>query len=236
MSQPRGVIGVTLARGGSKGVPKKNIRLLAGKPLIQYTTNAAQGAAQLDDYIVSTDDLEIAEVVRSLGTEVPFLRPSYLATDEATSADALIHAVEYMEANRGQEYEYVVEIMTTNPFKTSIDIDECIKQLRESNCNAVVAVHQIFDHHPARVKKIENNLLTDFCVPEIPESRRQSLQPNAFVRSGSIYAVRRQFLFENRARYDSVSTRPYILNSKQVINIDEEIDFIVAEAMLRDYE
>lgn len=227
------VLGVTLARGGSKGVPRKNLRVLAGKPLIQYSISEALKSKMLTDYVVSTDDSEIQDFALSLGAQAPFLRPAELASDTASSADALIHAVKFMEDVVGQKYEIVVEIMSTNPFKTHRDIDGCISKLQRTGANAVVAVHQIFDSHPRRIKKIENDRLVDFCVSEIPESRRQDLKPEAFLRSGSIYAVRKEFLLNSKARYDNENTRPYILDANRVINIDEEKDFLLAETLIQ---
>ena len=231
-SQSVNVLGVTLARGGSKGVPGKNIKLLAGRPLIAYTIEECIKSRTLSDYIVSTDDNLIAQKCMDLGAEVPFLRPSELATDSSSSAEALIHALRFMEEYKKKTYDYVVEIMATNPFKKYTDIDNCLIKLHQTKANSVVAVHQIFDHHPARIKKIENDFLVDFCIPEIPESRRQDLVPSAFVRSGSIYAMKRDFLLQSGARYDKNNTRPYILEAKNVINIDEIIDFYIAEKML----
>ena len=226
------VLGVTLARGGSKGVPGKNIRMLAGKPLIAYTIEECLKSELLSDYIVSTDDESIARVSKDFGAEVPFLRPTELATDASSSASALVHAVKFMEDFHSKKYDYVVEVMATNPLKKSVDVDGCIRKLHDSHANSVVAVHRILDQHPARMKKIENDFLVDFCVPEIPESRRQDLNPPAYIRSGSIYAVNRNFLITSGNRYDNFNTRPYILDSRNVINIDEEIDFLVAEKMI----
>lgn len=226
------VLGVTLARGGSKGVPGKNIRHLGGKPLIAYTIEECLKSELISDYIVSTDDQSVIEISRSFGAEVPFIRPNDLSTDFASSASALIHALKFMESVKDKKYDYVVEIMATNPFKKLEDIDGCIAKLHETKANAVVAVHRILDLHPARMKKIVNDLLLDFCTPEIPESRRQDLTPPAFIRSGSIYAIRRDFLLRSKARYDNLNTRPYVLDSRNVVNIDEEIDFYVAEKLL----
>jgi CMP-N-acetylneuraminic acid synthetase len=226
------ILGVTLARGGSKGVPGKNIRMLGGKPLIAYTVEECLKSELLSDYIVSTDDELIAQTSKGLGADVPFLRPKELATDTSSSASGLLHAVQFMENLHNKKYDYVVEIMATNPLKKSVDIDACIEKLHETRANAVVAVHRILDQHPARIKRIEGDLLVDFCVPEIPESRRQDLSPPAYIRSGSIYAINRDFLVTSGNRYDNFNTRPYILDSRNVINIDEEIDFLVAEKMI----
>ena len=123
------ILGITLARGGSKGVKDKNIRHLCGKPLIEYTIKEAHRSKLLTDYIVSTDSLMIKEVAEACGAKVPFLRPSDLASDEASSASALMHAVTFMEDQNNLQYDYVVELMCTNPLKNSDDIDQSITKI-----------------------------------------------------------------------------------------------------------
>ena len=193
------ILAVTLARGGSRGVPGKNIRILNGQPLIKYTIDEALKSCLIDEYIISTDCDLIAEIASACGAKVPFTRPAEFATDSATSASALIHAVNYM-TERGKKYDYIVELMATNPLKTVDDIDNCIKLAITGDHDACVAVHQVFDQHPSRVKRIVDGVLIDF-YPEIPESRRQDLVPNAYIRSGSIYVTKTSFLLSNQARY-----------------------------------
>lgn len=226
------VLAITLARGGSKSIKNKNIKPINGVPLIGYTFNEVVKSNYIDRYILSTDSLEIAKYANLRNVDVPFLRPPELAEDTSTSSDALIHAVKYLE-DSGDKYDYIVELMATNPLKEVIDIDSCIEILHENESvvNYVVACHQIYDHHPSRVKYLEDGILRDF-YPEVPESRRQDLFPNAYVRSGSIYAMKRDKLLSNCARYDKESTKAYILPSNRVVNIDEPIDLLVAEKIL----
>ncbi|MDC3267386.1 acylneuraminate cytidylyltransferase family protein [Gammaproteobacteria bacterium] len=226
------ILGITLARGGSKGVKRKNIKDLLGKPLIQYTIDEALESKFLDEYIISTDDQEIANVAESLGAEAPFLRPDDLSTDQASSASALKHAVSFMEKRESKKYDYIVELMCTNPLKLSCDIDAAIKKLFETNADSVIAVHELEDHHPARIKKIVNDKITDFAVKEPNEARRQDLKPKAYVRSGSIYCMKRDYLMKDGKRYGGTNSRPYILPSERAINVDTETDFLVAEIMM----
>lgn len=225
------VLGVTLARGGSKGIPNKNIYKIMNKPLLAYTIDAALASNYISDYIVSTDSELIASVANEYGAETPFLRPARLSSDTATSADALLHAVLELEKS-GKQYDYVAELMATNPLKTAKDIDGCIKTALERDANCCVAVHRIWDNHPSRVKMIIDGKLANF-YPEIPESRRQDLEPPAYVRSGSIYVTRVDFLKAHRARYDSENTVAYILDADSVVNIDEMSDMYVAETKLK---
>ena len=226
------ILGITLARGGSKSVPRKNIKPIAGVPLIEYTISEALKSAFLTRYIVSTDDEEIQQVAIQCGAEAPFLRPSEFSTDEASSVSAMQHAVDWIEQQEGVKYDYIVELMCTNPMKTVEDIDASIEKLISTKADSVIAVHQLEDHHPARIKKIIDDKITDFCIPEIPESRRQDLKPEAYIRSGSIYALKRDYLMFEGKRYGSDNSRPYVLPQERAVNIDTEIDFMIVELML----
>jgi len=218
------ILAVTLARGGSKSIPKKNIVDLCGKPLLQYTADEVKKSRYIDKYIVSTDDEEIIKVCVSLKFDF-HKRPEYLATDQSTSASALIDVV-----NTYLGYDFVVEVMCTNPLKKIIHIDECIEKLYKTQADSVVSVVRIYDHHPSRVKYIEKGKMVDF-YPEISESRRQDLTPYAYVRNGSIYATTIKSLLKHNSRLGA-ETRPYIMDSKYSINIDEPIDLIVAESII----
>ena len=143
------------------------------------------------------------------------------------------HAVNWVEEQEGIKYDYVVELMCTNPMKTSRDIDASIEKIIKTNADSVIAVHKLEDHHPARIKKIIDDRIVDFCIPEIPESRRQDLKPEAYIRSGSIYALKRDYLMLEGKRYGSDNSRPYILPPERSVNIDTEIDFMIAELMLQ---
>jgi len=232
-NKPIHILGLTLARGGSKSVPKKNIKHIAGLPLISYTISEALKSKFLTRYIVSTDDKEIQQVAIQCGAEAPFLRPSKLSTDKSSSVSAMQHAVEWVERQEGIKYDFVVELMCTNPMKTVEDIDQAIEKLILTEADSVIAVHKLEDHHPARIKKIINDKITDFCILEVPESRRQDLKPEAYIRSGSIYALKRDYLMISGKRYGSDNSRPYILPNERAVNIDTEIDFMIAELMLK---
>jgi len=226
------VLGITLARGGSKGVPKKNITLVAGKPLIEYTFFHAKKSKLINRYILSTDDNEIAKLGEINGIDVPFIRPNYLASDSATSADALKHAVEFCEKEENIKYDLIIELMCTNPFKTYDDIDNCIKLFFENNVDSVIGVSKLEDHHPARIKKLENGYIRDFAVAE-NSSRRQDLKPDAYIRNGSIYAISRDKLINERYRFGGEKSLAYIMKEPANINIDSKLDLLLADIILR---
>jgi CMP-N-acetylneuraminic acid synthetase len=226
------ILGVTLARGGSKSIPNKNTADLAGKPLIAYTVQEAIKSKYITNYIVSTDNLEIKKIAEQFGATVPFLRPKNLATDLSTSADALMHALMFMENKNKLKYDLVIELMATNPFKTSEDIDQCIELLIDKDCDSVIAMNRLLDHHPARIKKIIKGKIYDFCQDEVPESRRQDLRPYAYVRSGAIYALNRDWFVANKKRYGSNNSYAYILDDEKAVNIDSKMDLGFAKFLM----
>ncbi|MBL33041.1 MAG: cytidylyltransferase [Gammaproteobacteria bacterium] len=237
MISNKNVLAITLARGGSKSIYKKNIALLKNKPLISYTINAALDSKYIDEYIISTDDKEIADVAENLGATIPFLRPENLSSDTASSADALIHAVNAYEEITKKKYDYIIELMCTNPFKSGEMIDDIISKLdRNEKADAVITVERLLDHHPARIKKIENGYIRDFCVEEELESRRQDLKPEAYIRNGNIYALRRDLLMIQKARYGTNFCIPYYKEDIPSANIDEPSDFYKAESLLNDWD
>lgn len=215
-------------------MPRKNVLPINGVPLIGYTIAEAKRSKYITRYIVSTDDAEIARVARRLGAEVPFTRPAHLATDTATSADALIHAATFMEKQEGEEYDYIVELMCTNPMKTAEDIDAIISKLIETKADSVIGVVQLEEYHPARVKKIVNDRLVDFAVPET-SSRRQDLKPPAYLRNGAIYAIKRDVLMVKGFRYGTKNSRPYIMPWEKSVNVDSAIDFMIAKELIKKY-
>ena len=226
------ILAVTLARGGSKAIPHKNIASIGGIPLIAYTIREVLESKLITEYIVSTDDVNIANVAKKHGANCPFIRSSDLATDTSSSSSALIDAVERFEALTSRSFDIIVEVMCTNPLKTTADIDSCISLLiSNSHADTCIAVHQLDDHHPARIKKIINGQLVDFCTPEPLEARRQDLKPNAYIRSGSIYAMRKEFLMKKRARYGGIDI-PYILPTDRALNIDGPRDLQLAKLIL----
>ena len=227
------IVAITLARGGSKGIKNKNIKKISGKPLIFYTIKEALKSNLISDYIVSTDSQDISNISKKLGAKVPFLRPKKYSTDKASSVSALKHAVIWMENEHNIKYDFVIELMCTNPLKTKSDIESVIKKLIKTKADSVIAVNKLEDHHPRRIKKIVNDKIVDFCLNEKKESRRQDLKPDAYIRSGSIYGMKRDYLIKKNRRYGGNNSRPYVLDSKKAINIDSNIDFVIAKEILK---
>lgn len=199
--------------------------------MIYYTIVESLKSKYLTDYIVSTDDNKIKKISEKFKAEVPFLRPKKYSTDKATSSDALRHAVLFMERKNKKKYDFIIELMVTNPLKKVEDIDSVIFKLISTKSDSVIAMSQIIEQHPRRLKKIINDRIVDI-FPEKKESRRQDLKPKVYIRAGSIYGMKRNILMDKGLRYGTKNSRPYILLEERSVNIDSEKDFILAEHMM----
>ena len=228
------ILAVTLARGGSKSIKKKNIYKINGKPLLYYTIKQALKSKLISRYIVSTDDKEIQKVAKKYAAECPFLRPKKLARDKSSAVDADVHALKWAEKDEGIKYDFFVELMATNPLKTHHDIDNVLKKLIKTGADSVIGVVKLEDHHPLRIKKIVNGRITNFKknLNEIPEGERQDLRPVAYIRNGSIYASKRNKLI-NGKRYGTKNSLPYIMNEDNSVNIDTKRDLMLAELLIK---
>ncbi|MBA3355400.1 MAG: acylneuraminate cytidylyltransferase family protein [Pyrinomonadaceae bacterium] len=226
------VLGLIPARGGSKGVLRKNIRLLCGKPLLQYTAEAALAAHLLSHVILSTEDDEIAEVGRRCGLNVPFLRPAELAQDDTPTLPVVQHAVQWMDA-RGEHFDAICLLQPTNPLRQPQVIDACIERLEQNNVDAVVTVLPVpAEYNPHWVYFKDEDGLLRLSTGEInPIPRRQSL-PVAFHREGSVYVTRRNILMEQNSLCGGFLVG-YPLDPEQCVNIDSLEDWERAERLLR---
>ena len=227
------ILAVTLARSGSKGIKDKNIYDLCGHPLISYTIHAAKQSKLISKYIISTDSLKYKKIFENYGAEVPFLRPKKLAKDHVWSRDALKHAVIEAEKIFKEKYDFVIELPAIAPLRAYRDIDNAIQKLIKSQADSVIAVCQVRDKHPVRIKKIKNGMLKDYnkSLREGESSRRQDL-PNCYVRNGSIYAMRRDIIVKDFSRKGKKSL-PYIMDDLCSINIDEYSDLYLAETLIK---
>ena len=225
------VLGVIPARGGSKGVPKKNVKLLGGKPLIAYSIEAARAAKLLTRVIVSTDDEEIAEVSRRWGADAPFLRPAELATDAAKAVPVIQHALEEMEGRDDQVYDAVMMLQPTTPFRTGADIDRAIEILEKTGADSVISVVDVEGHHPARMKYPEDGRLIDPDFCEAYENQpRQELRP-MYLRNGMIYLTRREVM--RSGSFKGSDCRALIVETHRSVNIDTPLDFELAEFLYK---
>ena len=226
------VLGLVPARGGSKGVPRKNIRELCGKPLLQYTAEAALAARRLSEVVLSTDDAEIAEVGRRCGLRVPFMRPPELAADEAPTLPVIQHALRWMEAEEGARFDAVCLLQPTNPLRQAAEIDACIELLEQRDADSVVTVLPVpaeFNPHWVYFGDAEGRLRLS-TGEESPIPRRQAL-PAAFHRDGSIYVTRRDVLLEGNSLYGR-RVVGHLADPRRSVNIDTPADWLRAEELL----
>lgn len=227
------ILGVTLARSGSKGVKQKNVKDLSGNPLLSYTIYAAKKSQLISRYVVSTNSKKFKNICLNYGANVPFLRPERLSKDYTWSRDALKHAVIESEKYFKEKYDYVVELPATAPLRGYQDIDKAINKLIKKKSDSVIGVSRVLDKHPIRMKKISNGKLKDYnkTLREGESSRRQDL-PHCYVRNGSIYAMKRDLIVKKFSRKGKISL-PYVMDSISSVNIDENTDFYLAETLIK---
>ena len=217
------VLGLIPARGGSKSIPRKNLVDLGGVPLIQWTIQAALGS-NLERVVVSTDDDEIAEISKSLGVEVPFKRPAELSSDQTLSIDVVLHALDVLE----EDFDAVMMLQPTSPFRTSIDIEGAIKII--DGASSVISVVPVEGTHPARMKFVEDGVLIDPPFAETIENMpRQELRP-MYIRNGAIYLTRISDL--RHRTFKGALSRALIMPKERSINIDTGFDLALARVAL----
>lgn len=224
------VLGVVTARGGSKGIPGKNVRPLGGKPLLAWTAEAALAARRLSRVVLTTDDERIAEVGRGCGLEVPFLRPAGLARDDTPTLPVLQHAVAELE-RAGDRFDAVCLLQPTSPFRRPGDIDGCIELLESAGLDAVVSVLPVPpEHNPHWVYfRDGEGLLRLATGEEQPIPRRQELPP-AFHRDGAVYVTRRDVLMEGNSLYGK-RLGGFLVDPRSV-NLDTPEDWERAEGLV----
>ena len=225
------VLGIIPARGGSKSIPKKNIRSLAGKPLIAYTIEIAQNCKMLDRTVVSTDDVEIAEVAKKYGGDAPFIRPKALSLDETPMVPVLQHAVSFIEQNEGVDVDVVVLLDPTSPFRRVEYIEACIQKIERENADSVVTVCEV-EHNPYFVMmELDDDKLVPLIKSDKVITRRQDA-PNVYRLNASVYAIKRDILM-NEKTIITDNTMAVIMPHELSAHIDHEIDFEFAEYLMK---
>jgi len=214
------VLGLIPARGGSKGIPNKNIKLLNGRPLIQYSVDAARNVGIIDQVVVSTDSSQIAAVAKECGAEVPFMRPAALAQDDTPGIDPVLHALQELT-----DVDSVILLQPTSPFRTSRHIEECFELYQKSGGESVVSVAESAKH-PAWMYFMSDERTLKKVISQ-DASRRQDLMPAYFL-NGAIYIASREFLFKNRG-FVTAQTKGYIMQSEYSLDLDTAQDWKLAE-------
>lgn len=220
------VLAIIPARGGSKGVPRKNIRLLAGKPLIAWTIDEANKSKYIDRLILSSEDEEIIKVAREYGCEVPFKRPVELAQDDTPGIESVIHSLDTLE----EKYDYVVLLQPTSPLRTVEDIDGCIQYCIMTESHACVSVTKA-QQSPYWMYNLGDDMkLKPFVQHDGRINRRQDL-PEVYMLNGAVYVAEYGFIVENKS-FLTEETVGYIMLGEKSVDIDTGNDFKLAELIL----
>jgi len=219
------ILAIIPARGGSKGVPGKNIKLLNGKPLIAYTTEIALQSKFLTEVIVSTEDEQIIDVAKSLGIKVPFIRPEHLAQDTTPTIDVIIHALEWYE-NQNIFFDAVCLLQVTSPFRTVEFLDKAIEKFIVSDCDSLVSVQKVpHEYNPHWTFEVNSAGTLKIATGETEIIPRRQELPTAYHRDGSIYITKSKVLLEEHSLY-----------GKSTAFIESEPDFYVNIDTLQDWE
>lgn len=225
------ILGLIPARGQSKGIPRKNLILLAGRPLLSYSVEAAVASQAFDRIVVSTDSEEIADTAKKLGAEVPFLRPEALAADHTPGIDPVVHAVHWLESEEGYRPQYVMMLQPTSPFRSAEDIQAAAKMLKEPEVESVVSVGPVRGH-PLWMKRLtDDGKLIDYLSSEEIPPRRQDLPP-VYVLNGAIYLNSRSSLLQRNSFFGE-ETYGYVMPAERSLDIDEPWDLQIAELLMR---
>ena len=231
------VLGIIPARAGSKGVPNKNIRDLNGKPLIYYSIIEGLKSNLISDLVVSTDSKKFQDISIKYGAECPFLRPPELSSDDALAIPTIQHATSEIEKIKGFKYDYVVMLQPTSPLRKSLHIDKALTKLSNSNADAIISVVDVNNNHPMKMKKFVNKngisyQLIDYEKPPVENCPRQKLPP-VYIVNGAIYATKRDVLM-NENSFQGKNCLGYIMDQNESINIDTEIEFLIAEKLMKE--
>jgi CMP-N-acetylneuraminic acid synthetase len=225
-------LGIITARGGSKGIPKKNIKNMAGKPLIQYTFDAVKNSKLLTRCIVSSDDDEIINFSKSQSIEAPFKRPKELATDQAQSVDVLIHAVNFLFNQEDYVPDYIVTLQPTSPLRTGEDIDRAIDIIiKDRDADSLVSVIKVpHNFNPYSIMEISEKYLQPY-IKEKMIMRRQD-KPKFFARNGAAIYITCYDLLMNEKKIIGEKCKPYFMPKERSIDIDDYIDWNITELLI----
>lgn len=229
----RKYLGVIPARGGSKGVPKKNIKELNGVPLIAYTISAAKETIEsgaMQRCIVSTDSSEIAEIAQEFGADVPFMRPNNLAGDTIKSIDVILHALSFLE-DKGEQYDAVITLQPTSPLRTADDIIEGIEMFDEGDADSLIAVYEDIRANGYNYYRMgENNIGIAEHKEHNTGIRRQEMKP-MYVRNGALYISESVLLKERKL---IIGDKPllYVMPKERSVDLDSATDFGYIEFLM----
>ena len=224
------MLAIIPARGGSKGIPRKNIKSLNGKPLLYYTIEEALKSRYIDKVIVSTEDKEIADLSRAYGNDIPLMRPKELAMDSTPGIGPILYSVKWHQ-DQGDNYDYIICLQCTSPFRQAHQIDEAIEKLINEDADSIVSVCES-EVSPFWMKTIEKGFMKDFLKGSPFYARRQDT-PVIYRLNGAIYIAKTEILVKNKNWYTD-KTLAYVMDRKSAIDIDDLTDFKFAEFLMKE--
>lgn len=232
MYRDRKFLAIIPARGGSKGLPGKNIRTLCGKPLITWSIEAGQQSTYIDEVMVTTDSEKIAEIARWAGADVPFLRPAEFASDESTTFAAVEHTITFYREKLFRKFDYIALLEPTSPLRKENDIDTMIEKLvsHEKQYDAIISIGEVHEH-PSIMKRINKDSLVPFCKElELPKRRQDN--PPAYFPYGVAYIIKTDTLLKEKTFYPQRNTF-HIIERYQTYEIDDIYDFLAIENIMK---
>lgn len=231
MYQGKKILALIPARGGSKRLPRKNLLELRGEPMILWTIKAALLCPWIDEVMVSTDDVEIAQVSREFGAHVPFLRPVELAQDASTSFDVAKHTIDFYRTKLGREFDFIVMLQPTSPLRTAENIEEAINLCMQKDASAIISVCEA-DHSPLWMNVLPRDCsMSNFIHDDLKNKRSQEL-PKNYRLNGAIYICEVSRLLNECTFFISENIYAYIMNKEKSIDVDDIFDFKLAEYFL----
>jgi len=225
------ILALIPARGGSKGIPGKNVVDLHGKPLIAYTIQQALKVREFGRVLVSTESDEIKQVAEEWGAEIPFLRPSHLAADNSRTVDVVIDVLNTLEEQFGEQYDAVCLLQPTSPLRSADDIQACLDTWKKRGRDSVVSLVKVEEPHPYKMKRIEDGHVQPFIPGTNSSVPRQEL-PVAYELNGAVYISHRDTLV-GEGSFFSEHTIPYVMPAERSVNINDKLDLLLAESLLK---
>ena len=226
------ILGTICARGGSKGVKGKNLKMLNGKPLIAYTIELAIKWGKFDKIIVSTDDENIIKIAKDYGIDVPFVRPKELSTDNAGKIGAIKHAVKFLE-NQNEFYDVVIDMDATAPLRTLEDIDSCLKLFLDNDVNNVYSVCECHKNPYFNMVELGANNYVHISKKLSSDILSRQMAPKVYEMNASIYVYNKDFLLATNSVH-SDKTMVYVMPQERSVDIDNQIDFNFVEYLLKE--
>lgn len=232
MIDGKSILAVIPARGGSKGLTRKNIKTMCGKPLIGWSIDKAKKSRYLDLVLVSTDDQEIADVARGYGAYVPYIRPSEFATDQSPTSDVIRHALSYLKQNESKNFDFIVLLEPTSPLREDDDIDQMLEIIvRQSyTYDSIVSVGEVTEH-PSIMKRLIDGVVEPYCPGIAQTTRRQDNAP-AYFPFGVAYIAKTKSFLEENTFYTKRCTY-FVIKRYQNYEIDDIYSFICTENIMK---